>query len=69
MRLCFQSLTKKVYLIHRRDKFRANKTLQQKVENISNVEILLNSQNKKINGSNKVESITVDKTAQKPKSK
>ena len=30
---------KKVYLIHRRDKFRANKTLQQKVENISNVEI------------------------------
>lgn len=52
---------KKVYLIHRRDKFRANKTLQQKVENISNVEILLNSQIKKINGSNKVESITVDK--------
>ena len=42
---------KKVYLIHRRDKFRANKTLQQKVENISNVEILRN----------KVESITVDK--------
>ena len=52
---------KKVYLIHRRDKFRANKTLQQKIENISNVEILLNSQIKKINGSNKVESITVDK--------
>ena len=52
---------KKVYPIHRRDKFRANKTLQQKVENISNVEILLNSQIKKINGSNKVESITVDK--------
>ena len=52
---------KKVYHIHRRDKFRANKTIQQKVENISNVEILLNSQIKKINGSNKVESITVDK--------
>lgn len=50
---------KNVYLIHRRDKFRANKTLQQKVESIPNVEILLNSQITKISGANKVESISV----------
>ncbi|WP_405353642.1 NAD(P)/FAD-dependent oxidoreductase [Ruminococcus sp.] len=50
---------KKVYLIHRRDKFRANKTLQQKVESIPNVEILLDSQITKISGANKVESISV----------
>lgn len=50
---------KKVYLIHRRDKFRANKTLQQRVENIPNVEILLDSQITKISGTNKVEKITV----------
>lgn len=50
---------KKVYLIHRRDKFRANKTLQQRVESIANVEILLDSQITKIGGTNKVEKITV----------
>ena len=50
---------KNVYLIHRRDKFRANKTLQQKVESIPNVEILLDSQITKISGANKVESISV----------
>lgn len=49
----------KVYLIHRRDKFRANKTLQQRVESIANVEILLDSQITKISGTNKVEKITV----------
>ena len=49
----------KVYLIHRRDKFRANKTLQEKIKNLPNVEILLNAQIEKINGGAKADSITV----------
>lgn len=60
---------KKVYLIHRRDKFRANKTLQQKVENISNVEILLNSQIKRLTAVIRLSRSQLIKTEQKPKSK
>lgn len=60
---------KKVYLIHRRDKFRANKTLQQKVENISNVEILLNSQIKRLTAVIRLSRSQLIKTVLKPTSK
>lgn len=49
----------KVYLIHRRDKFRASKDLQHKIASIPNIEILLNAEITKIKGNNKVEAVTV----------
>lgn len=49
----------KVYLIHRRDKFRASKDLQHKIASIPNIEILLNVEITKIKGNNKVEAVTV----------
>lgn len=49
----------KVYLIHRRDKFRASKDSQQKIANIPNIETLLNAEVTNISGNNKVEAITV----------
>ena len=61
MRLCFQSLRKKFILFIAEINSEPIKPYSKKLKIISNVEILLNSQIKKINGSNKVESITVDK--------
>lgn len=51
--------TSKVYLIHRRDKFRASKDLQHKIASIPNIEVLLNAEITKIKGNNKVEAVTV----------
>jgi len=53
------SLCKKVYLICRKDKLRCEKKLIQKLESLPNVEILYNSNVKKINGE-ELESIVVD---------
>lgn len=50
-------LAKKVYLIHRRDEFRAEAILQKKVKQAKNIELVLNSEIQEIKGSNKVESI------------
>ena len=48
---------KKVYLVHRRDEFRANKTLQNAVENTENIELVLNAKPVEIIGGKKVVSI------------
>lgn len=47
----------KVYVIHRRDKLRAAKSLQKKLEELPNVEILWNTRVKKIEGEEAVEEL------------
>lgn len=57
--LYLSKLVKKVYIVHRRDKFRAQKIYQERVFNTSNIELILNSNVVSINGKNKVESVTI----------
>lgn len=47
------NLCKKVYLIHRRDEFRASKAMQSRIFNTPNVELVLNSVPKEIVGETK----------------
>ena len=49
----------KVYLIHRRDTFRAAGVLQEAVKNLPNLEILYNTTVQKINGWDMVESLNI----------
>lgn len=49
----------KVYMIVRRDEFRASKAMQHRVENTSNIEILFNSETDEILGDMKVEGVRV----------
>lgn len=53
-------LCEKVYLIHRRNSLRAADSLQKKMKELSNVEILWNSQVKKIQGEDVVESVLLE---------
>ncbi len=53
-------IAEKVYLIHRRDSFRAEESIVKKVKEKSNVEFILNSVVKEIKGENKVESIIIE---------
>ncbi len=55
--LYLSKIAKKVYLIHRRDKFRAAPSTQKKVFNTSNIEIIYNETVKKVFGKNFVEGI------------
>lgn len=52
-------LAKKVYLIHRRGEFRANKALQNKVSGIKNIVPVLNAAVQKINGKDHVEAVAI----------
>ena len=54
------NLCSKVYLIHRRDEFRGEDKYVEELKNKSNVEFILNSKITSINGSDKLESITVN---------
>lgn len=54
----------KVYIIHRRDKFRANKTLCRRVENTSNIEIIYNAVPAEISGDKHVESLRISRDGQ-----
>lgn len=49
----------KVYMIVRRDEFRASKAMQHRVENTPNIEILFNSETDEILGDQKVEGVRV----------
>lgn len=49
----------KVYIVHRRDKFRAAKILQDRVFSNPKIEIIWNAQLIKVNGEMKVESLTI----------
>ena len=55
--LYLSKIAKKVYLIHRRDKFRAAPSTQKKVFNTKNIEIIYNETVKKIIGNEFVEGI------------
>lgn len=57
--LYLSKLVKKVYIVHRRDEFRAQKIYQERVFNTPNIELILNSNVVSINGKNKVESVTI----------
>jgi thioredoxin reductase (NADPH) len=52
----------KVYLIHRRDHFRADGILIERIKKLRNVELLLNTMVKEIKGTRKVESIILINT-------
>lgn len=52
-------LAKKVYLVHRRNEFRANKALQNKVSGIKNIVPVLNAAVQKINGKDHVEAVAI----------
>jgi len=49
----------KVYIVHRRDKFKAAKILQDRVFNNPKIVIIWNAQLVRVNGENKVESLTI----------
>lgn len=53
------AVAKKVYLVHRRNRFRAEEALVRKLETHSNVEQLLNSQLTEISGTTRVTGVTV----------
>ena len=53
-------LCKKVYLIHRRDEFRAAKSLVNKAKNTENIELVLDSTVERIDGEAKVSSINIE---------
>ncbi len=53
------NIAKKIYLIHRRDEFRAEATYVKELKTKNNIEFILNSNVKTINGSNTLESIDV----------
>ena len=53
------NLTDKVYLIHRRDTFRAQAAVAERVMNNPKIEVMFNKVPVKINGTNKVESIVL----------
>lgn len=53
------ALCEKVYLIHRRDTFRGADSLQKKVREADNIEILYNSVVEEISGADRVETIRV----------
>lgn len=58
--LFLAKLCKKVYVIHRRDSFRAAKTLVTRLKETENVEIIYDSVVKEIRGSRKVEGIRLE---------
>lgn len=54
-------IAEKVYLIHRRDTFRANKVLQEQVRKAENIELILNAVPTEIMGEKRVEALKVNK--------
>ena len=54
------TIAKKVYLIHRRDKFNADEITVEKLKNNNNIELVLNSVTLKIIGDKNVEAIEVE---------
>ena len=52
-------IAKKVYLIHRRDQFRGDEILVERVKSKDNIELVLNSKVKEIKGEERVKSIVV----------
>jgi len=53
-------IAKQVYLVHRRDKFRADEITVEKLNKTENIELIYNSLGKKVNGDKFVEGLTVE---------
>lgn len=62
------NLCNKVYLIHRREGFRAEQALVDKAKSISNIEFLLNRTISSINGTSELESLILSSTVGEPDS-
>ena len=58
--LYLSGICDKVYLIHRRDEFRADAALVDKVKTKDNIELVLNANVTKLNGEKHLESIETD---------
>lgn len=58
--LYLSNVASKVYLIHRRETFRGDKYLVDKIVNTANIEIIYNANLESINGNDVVENITLD---------
>ena len=56
---------KKVYLIHRRDSFRANKMLTERISDVSNIELVLNAVPYEISGNKRTESVFIERLGKK----
>ncbi|HLC62108.1 MAG TPA: thioredoxin-disulfide reductase [Candidatus Nanoarchaeia archaeon] len=61
------TLAKKVYLIHRRDAFRADEVTVEKLKGLKNVELVLNSASTKVIGDKNVDGIEVENLVSKEK--
>lgn len=57
--LYLSKIAEKVYLIHRRDTFRANKALQELVKKTPNIEVILNAVPTKVIGEKRVEGLEI----------
>lgn len=53
-------LANKVYIVHRRDEFRAEEVTVTNVKKLKNIEFVLNAQTQSVQGADQVESITID---------
>ena len=53
-------IVNKVYLIHRKDSFRAEEKYQEELKKKSNIEVIMNANIIKLNGENRLESIDLD---------
>ncbi|HAC32821.1 MAG TPA: thioredoxin-disulfide reductase, partial [Treponema sp.] len=56
------SLTDQVILVHRRDQFRAQKAIQQKIKKNKNITVIFNTEIAQIKGGQKVESVVLRDT-------
>lgn len=63
--LYLSKIAEKVYIIHRREEFRANMDLQEKVRAAENIELVLNAVPTQILGENRVEGIEVSQSGVK----
>ncbi len=59
--LALVKFAKEVYVVHRRDEFRASKIMQERVLNHDKVKVWWNSEVKAVLGENKVEGLTIDR--------
>ncbi len=62
--IMLSGICEKVYLIHRRDSFRCEAKLSDEVKSIENIELVLNSTVKDLEGENKLSAIITENTAQ-----
>lgn len=65
--LLLSKISPKVYIIHRRDEFRGDEILVNKIKNAKNIELVLNSKPAEIKGDKLVESIVVSDVSDESK--